>query len=251
MSGSCQYLRHTKSQSLLHGASIARIQQEQIDEQDAKAAWQAKNYALAEDGYRNLTQTFPTNIAYHGLAKSLAAQGKTAEAIQAYYGLFHPGPNMSWGGSYIPQAQLEDAVLLSQSGRWPEAVALYEKALPNVSDRGMSKINVHFDPAVPQPTELQAAAEIGIGLETMWAGSGLDDEKGEPTFQAFAKALKLAPNWPVANYYYGYGWQNLKPKDRVRLAGQREAVKAALQKATKSGTCDVSAGAMVELQSLR
>ena len=70
----------------------------------------------------------------------------------------------------------------------------------------------------------------------------------------FSQALRLAPDASMANYYYGYGWQNLSPAERAKLAakpGQREAVKAALEKAAKLGTPDVSAAATVELKQFR
>ncbi len=235
-------------------ALFTRLLQAQDDERDAKLALQAKNYASAEAGFRNVIADFPSGMAYYGLAETLAAQGKTAEALQAYWQLFHPDAHQSWGGSYFPQAELEYAVLLNRTGHWAEAVAMYEKALPDVSDQGMKRINVHFDPATPQPAEMEAAAHIGIGLEAIWAGGDFDASKSERAFQEYGKALKLMPEWTVANYYYGYGWQRLDPKDQAKLAanpGQREAVKATLEKAAKLGTGDVQKAAVTELQNLR
>lgn len=232
----------------------AQLQQSEQDYRDGLEAMQAKNYAAAETHFQDALTNSLDGKSYFGMAEALAAQGRSKEALQAYWQLFHPGPRASWGGSYFPQAELEYAVLLSQNGRWAEAVAMYEKALPDVSAHGMSKINVHFDPAVPQPTELQAAAHVGIGLEAFWAGIGFDASGSERAFQEFTKAMQLKPNWPAANYYYGYGWQNLSLSERAKLAakpGQREAVKAALEKAAKLGTPDVATEAKAQLQQLR
>ncbi len=69
----------------------------------------------------------------------------------------------------------------------------------------------------------------------------------------FGAALSITPNSPLANYYYGHGWQKLSPTERAELAakpGQREAVKAALEKAARLRAPDVSA-AKAELKSLR
>lgn len=131
---------------------------------------------------------------------------------------------------------------------------MYEKALPEVSDQGMSRINVHFNPAVPQPTELQAAAHVGIGLEAFGGQSIFDASPHERAFQEFTKAMQIKPKWPVANYYYGYGWQGLDLKTRARLAarpGQRAAVRAALEKASQAGTGEVQRLAAEELRLLR
>lgn len=221
------------------------------DYNDGAAEMRAKNYVSAQNSFEaSLTNAQNGNV-YLGIGEALTAQGKTKEALQAYWNLFHPGPRQSWGGTYFSQAEMEYAVLLSENGRWPEAVGRYKEALSDVNYRSSPEINAYFDPAKPEPKRLQAAADIGTGLEVTHGGVGFDASAGERAFEEYTKALKLTPDWPVANYYYGFGWQNLTPPERSARAGQREAVKAALEKAAKLGTPDVAAAAKTELQTLR
>ncbi len=223
-------------------AAIAREIQAGQDYKDGSNALRAKDYASAVASFQAALSNRPDGPPYLGLAEALVGQGKTAEALQAYWSVFHPDAHNSWGGSYYPRAQLEYALLLNQTGQWAEAVAMYEKALPNVSDRGMATINAHFDPAVPQPVALEAAARIGLGLEADWAGGEPGDFGADRAFQEYAKALQLQPNWAVANYYYGYGWQKLSPAETAKF-GNAALVKAALQKAAALGTGDVKKNA--------
>ena len=54
--------------------------------------------------------------------------------------------------------------------------------------------------------------------------------------------MRLAPDSPLANYYYGYGWQHLDLKSRTRTANAQRA-KAAFQKAAALGGTDVKKAA--------
>ena len=198
-----------------------------------QAALKASDFAKAEAEFRASISDSPDGPAYLGLADTLTAQGRVIEAIQTYRMLFHPGNHLSFGGSYFMQAQMKYALLLNRAGQWEEAVAVFEAALPSVPDRGMTNIGVHFDPDVPQPAGLAAAAHIALGLDANWHCNALGGFDHELAFQEYTKALQIAPDWATANYYHGYGWQRLDPKSRARIGSVRQA-KSALQKALKS-----------------
>ena len=51
-------------------------------------------------------------------------------------------------------------------------------------------------------------------------------------FAEYGKALQLAPDSDLANYYYGVGWNNLSPAERKQFGSFQQA-KAALEKAVK------------------
>ena len=161
----------------------------------------AKSYASAEDSFEASLANVPDGLVYLGLAEALTAQGKAKEALQAYWDLFHPGLHQSWGGSYFSQAEMEYAVLLSENGRWSEAVDRYQKALAEAATtyRNPPEINAYFDLANPEPKKLQAAAHIGTGLGVKYGGGDFDASVSERAFQEYAKAL-------------GYGFVCVVPK---------------------------------------
>ena len=234
----------------LHSPLLAaECQQAQTDYEDGVAALQAKDYVAAENDFGNSLanassrQGFgPRGQAYLGLAEALAGQGRNAEALQTYATLFNPGPHVSYGGSYFTRANLEYALLLSRTGHWGEAIAHYNDALPDLANWDY-KAKVQFDPDTPQPVVLAAAAHIGLGL--------YDNFEGQPdgntrAFQEYVAALRLAPNWDQANYYYGYGWQQLSPTDKAKLGSAQQA-KAALLKAVKIGKGNIKKAAQKAL----
>ena len=220
-------------------------QEYQTDYDEGKANLQNKNYSLSEVNFQSAIDASPNGSAYLGLAEAFAGQGKITDALQAYWLLFHPGPRQSWGGSYIPKADLEYALLLDQTGHWDEALAHYNHAVPDLP-RGDLKIAVGFDPGAPQPAALAAASHVGLGLYDNFEYQPDSDARA---FQEYAAALQIAPNWDVANYYYGIGWQKLSPADRAKF-GTAQQAKAALQKAVKVGKGNVKAAAEKALKAI-
>ena len=93
---------------------------------DGAAAIRAGDFIAAEYSFRSSLADAPDGPAYLGLAETLTAQGRIAEALQTYHTLFNPGPNISWGGTYFTKADLEYALLLNQTGQWTNAVAHYK-----------------------------------------------------------------------------------------------------------------------------
>ncbi len=215
---------------------------------DARAAQKAGRYAEAvDDASQALELGQDSGLAQEILAYSLNAQGKSQEALEAYKKIVEMNGASARLYELIPYAQL-----LLQSGQWAKAVAVYNQAWPtaNTND-SLPPLPGPFSADVPQPKELETVLHIARGL----AGSGWGSPApGEEAMTQFSAALKLMPDNPLVNYYYGHGWQKLSPAERAKLAakpGQREAVKAALEKAATLGTPDVSAAAKAELKSLR
>lgn len=203
------------------------------------------HYAAAELDFRQALAVQPGNPwPYAGLAEALEAQGRTREALAAYRTLIFPAPNgVLSSASNEVRTQMGYAIALSQLGRWPEAVAVYEKALKDTTHFGDApRINVHFDPGVPQPVQLQALAHVATGMQ--YTGSGLNKR----AYVQFYQALSLDSDSPFTNYYYGYGWRSLDPTDQVRIMHTQQA-KAALQKAVKIGNANVKAAALKALKS--
>ena len=174
------------------------------------------------------------------LASALDAQDKTAEALQAYKVLANQGGD-------FPRIMLPYARLLLQSGQWAQAVVAYNKALPELGN--LIQAYSHFSPDVPQPRELVVALHVAQGLicgVATWDGHSRHEE----AMNEFAQALRLAPDSPLANYYYGYGWQHLDLNSRTRTANAQRA-KAAFQKAAMLGDADVKRAATEELKGLK
>ena len=78
-----------------------------------------------------------------------------------------------------------------------------------------------------------------------WAG----EDQHKEMMAEFGKALQLAPRADLANYYYGFGWERLEPKERARIGSIQQA-KASLQKAILIGRADVKEAARKTLKDL-
>ena len=214
---------------------------------DAKVDMQARNYIRAEEEFREAIATDADGGTAHlGLAEALEAQGKTTDAFQAYHVYFNPNPTVSWlGGSVMPKADLEYALLLNQNGQWAEAAARYNDALPRLVELGL-KNPTQLDPNVPQPLALTVGAHIGLGL---YDNFEYEPDSNTKAFGEYTTALHLAPNWDDANYYYGVGWSRLNLKSQVRISHAAQA-KAALKKAAASDDATVKKAASETLSGL-
>ena len=151
-------------------------------------AWQA--LALGHD----------PGVAQEVLVSALNAQGKEQEALHAY--------RMLAAGEQ-PRSLLPYALLLLKAGRWAPAVAAYNKALPHLADGDLMRASSHFSASVPRPTALATAIHIALGLTddsgTHWAGN---TQHGKALAE-YAEALQLVPDSDLANFYYGYGLDQL------------------------------------------
>lgn len=206
----------------------------------AAADLHAGHYALSENEAREALAIDATNgVADEVLAAALEAQGKDQEALQAYRVMV-----VDQKASY-PRVLLPYAQLLLKSGQWTQAVAIYNQVLPRLPDVGphpetpvvhdgdQITTNSHFSPDVPEPAALATALHIARGMvlsaTTGWAGDSLNTE----AMVEYGKALQLAPDNALANYYYGVGWHKLSPAERLKF-GHADQAKAALQKAAHS-----------------
>ncbi len=205
----------------------------------------AGDYVGAEKLFREAQAATDWNPqADRGLAEALAGEGRLGEALQTYREITLENPHRMTSITQETRTQMGFAIVLSQTGNWQEAVGVYENALPKTTHFGVApKIDIHFDPNVPMPAQLQALAHVSIGTEYTGFLSRVQ------AFSEFSKAIRSEPNSPFANYYYGYGWGSLDPKDKERLINAQHA-KAALQKAEKTGNADVKAAAARALKAL-
>lgn len=232
--------------------------------QAGKEALHAKNFAMAEEDYRQLVQDHTLGpFPYYGLGEALAGEGKTASALAVYktavYWPLNTGPegiafsraignpsNLSGCcGPTDAVAWMKYALLLSQTGQNEEACSVYSEAVRHAPDTAHPAINRSFEGSLPSPVELQAAAHIALGLLVNDTGNDRELAMSE-----FEQAQKLAPDAAVTNFYYGYGWQRLDLQSKTRLADAPQA-KAALQKAALADDENVKKAASEALRGWR
>jgi tetratricopeptide (TPR) repeat protein len=184
----------------------------------ARAAMNSGNYAEAEADARQCERVRPeTGLEQDTLAASLYAQGKTQEALQVYKEIADEGGD-------FPRNLLPYALLSLKAGHWVQAVDAYNKALPHLGFGDLMRKNSDFAPDDVQPAELEAAIEIGMGL----TGEGADfhgtyQQRSEEAQTYFQKALALEPDSPLANYYSGYGLQQMGHWQEAQTAFKKAA----------------------------
>lgn len=222
---------------------MVSMQADQLDK-EAAIALHAGRYAEAESDIRQSIALWPigSGVSDEILARSLEAQGRDQEALQICKKIV-----VDRRGS-----QLRDLIpyswLLLKSGQWAEAVTVYNQAIPMLGQEELERDSSHFSLDVPNPTALAVAIHLERGriysTNCDWAGETQDTE----AMVEYGKALQLAPNYGLANYYYGQGWQKLSPAERKQF-GTAQQAKAALQKAVKLGKGDVKLAAAKALKS--
>lgn len=165
------------------------------------------------------------------IAQGLEGQGKWEEALKKYQTLVKRG-------DVGPNVLLPYALLLLNKGQVREALAAYEKALPFVNDAEMLSSHDDFSPDNVNPTALAAAIHVARSLLLAQGGIAYVFTHHVEYDQALSegeKALTLAPNSALANYYHGLV---------LRRMGRKDDAKAAYQKAaTLDPTGDVKAAA--------
>jgi tetratricopeptide (TPR) repeat protein len=192
----------------------------------------AGQFAQAEADARQSITLCPGLGVQSLLAESLAAQGKTQEAIQEYQVVFD-------AGAVAPGDVLPYALLLVKTGQWAHAVQAYNRQLPyNGGDAALVQAYSDFTPDQPRSTDMEVAIEIDLGMDFSWYGyHGTSQEKTQQALAHFQKALALEPDSPLANYYYGYGLQRM---------GQRQEAQAAFKKAADLDESDGDVKAAAE-----
>lgn len=235
-------------------SAITKVPQSPLSPKTAEIV--QKSFSLLEQGQNSLRAGDPVvaeldfrssialgswnGSAYSGLAEALSTQGKTEEALRVYQALMSQDSTRASSAANAVQVRMSYAAVLSQAGRWGEAVSVYKAALPNVPDDGFRSMGSQFSPDLPDPAHLQALAHVVRGLVFT---SHAEPEKAMPEYQ---KALALVPDSGLTNFYYGNGWQHLGPAERVKFGNAAQA-KAALEKAVKLGKPDVKQAAQKAL----
>ncbi len=232
---------------------LARLKKMGMLTHEAEVSLHAGDYAAAEVQARQAIATDPihSGITEEDLASALEAQGKDQEALEQYQRVVEHYDRQ-------PRNLLPYALLLLKSGQWEQSLAVYNRVLPSlpdvgphpeaitVHDRDAMQTNSRFSPDAPEPAALATALHIARGLvyNSMcdWAG----EPQNKEAMAEYQKALQLAPNSGLANYYYGVGWQKLGPDERAKF-GTAQQAKAALQKAVKFGRGDVKVAAQKAL----
>ena len=248
------HARKTHSAGAIAGMNIAPVTPEQraaLDRQyqledSAAKALDAGQPATAEADAREALSCLGTDSGkgWEILAEALDAQGKDREALQVY-------GNMTRQGQASAHDLLPYALLLLKAGQWAPAVAAYDKALPDInSDRGLLRANSHFSPDVPEPRALATAIHIALALTQINNGTWGGHMQNDRAMAHLRAALTLSPGSDLANYYYGYGWQQLSPAERAKIGSGQQA-KAALQKAVLLGKGDVKKAAQRALKGLK
>ena len=210
---------------------------------DAAEDLHAGKYVQAEvEARQSLSLNPGDGVPAEVLAASLEGQSKDKEALEAYRVMVVDEKAM------YPRVLLPYAQLLLKSGQWAQALAVYNQALPSLGHEELERMTSHFSPDEPQPAALATAIHLERGqlysAATDWAGEAQDTE----AMAEYQKALQLAPNNALTNYYYGVGWHKLSPAERVKF-GTAQQAKAALQKAVKIGNANVKAAARKALKS--
>lgn len=230
----------------------ARMDHIQQVNHDAAVALHAGRYAVAEAEARQSIALQFSGVPEEILAQALEAQGREQEALQAYHWL---------AGGREARNLLPYALLLLKSGRWAQAVAAYNAALPTLPDAGahretptlhdeeVIRANGRFSPDTPDSVALATAIHIARGLVYNATPDWAHESQNTEALAEYAKALQLAPDSPLTNYYYGTGWQELSPAERAKVGSVQQA-KAALQKAIQTGKGDVKKAAEKALKDL-
>ena len=209
----------------------------------AAADLHSENYAEAEEEARqaqsfNLLAGAPEEI----IAKALDRQHKDQEALQIYRTMVVDGK------ATYPRILYPYALLLLKSGQWGKALAAYNQVVTQFPDNtSLAPVKTNFSVDTPEPAALETALHIEYGrmlsVGEDWAG----ERQNREAFAEFGKALQLAPDSDVVNYYYGYGWQKLSPSEQKHFGSEQQA-KAALQKAVRLGKGPVKVAAQKALR---
>ncbi len=211
---------------------------------DAAASLHAGRYAQAETEAREaLSRGHDSDVGEEVLAAALDAQGKNQEALHAYRVMVVDEQ------AQYPRVLFPYALLLLKSGQWGQAATVYNQAIAQFPEKDLLRANSHFAPDTPEPVALAVALHIAQGVMydagDDWAGEGQYKEM----MAEFSKALRLAPDADLANYYYGFGWEKLNPKERLEFGSGQQA-KASLKKAILMGRADVKEAARKTLNRL-
>lgn len=195
----------------------------------AAADLHAGHYALAETEVRKALSVESFNgVGQEVLAAALDAQGKDREALQAYQTVIEHVDGHA--RSLMPYA-----LLLLKSGQWARAVTAYNQAaIPYIGQGELEVASSYFSADVREPTALAVAIHIERGQLYSEGCGWVKAPQNSEAVAEYAKALQLAPNSALTNYYYGSAWQKLSPTEQAK-SGSATQARTALEKAVKLG----------------
>lgn len=124
-------------------------------------------FAAAETDFRQALDLFSHNPwALIGSGIILERQGKPAEALVAYWEALGDRPDNGFYGNSpaTVEAMARYGLLSEEAGQWAEAVTAYEKARERLNVHSYPVPDVHFDPAVRQPSQLRSILHVVRGL---------------------------------------------------------------------------------------
>ena len=222
---------------------LAQGRQSIVAAEAGELALARRRLGAAEANFRHAVELDDSNAnALAGLAQTLEMEGKDRQAISVYRYLLYP--KQGWGTSLEedPILRMHFALLLVGDGQWAEATSIYENTIGHVSyGASFPSIRIQFYPDAPQPRLFQAAAHLMMGI--VYSGRLEHTE----AFAEYGKALQLAPDSALTNYYYGLGWNSLGREERKSLGSFQQA-KAALEKAVRLAKGPIKAKAQKALQ---
>ncbi len=181
----------------------------------ADQAFQDGRYRDAERYYHAALAIDPMWEYYaYDLAESQARQGRTREAIATYRSIVYPPANQAWtySDSYDARTLLRYCVLLCETHQWPEAVAVFDKAVrPETPDEDPEWRYPAFDAkGAPDYTKLLAWTHFCLGKGSLFNISSAE------ALQQFDTAIKLKPDWEQAQFYLANTLQEMRRNDEAR-----------------------------------
>jgi len=182
-------------------------------------------------------------VASEVLPAALEAQGKDQEALQLYHAQIIEGENGPQGHTRL---LLPYAELLLRSSQWGKALAAYNQVLSQFPEEELVRESSQFTADTPDPAALAVAIYIERGRVYSASVDWAREPQNTEAMAEYGKALQLAPDSALTNFYYGQGWQKLSPAERTQF-GTVEQARAALRKAVKVGRGNVKKAAQKAL----
>ncbi len=216
---------------------VAKIRRIQALVVEGRAEMARGRDAQAEALFRKALALDNDGMAWLSLARISERHGRQAEALKAYHALVYAD---GWGGSVnsSPNTRLRYVLALLRSHQWPEAVAVYDKAMQGTSvTNGHPMFDLRFDPQDPDRAGLEAAAHVGVGITALSSGPADAEEQRSH----LAAAVRLRPEWGLAQYHYGRS---------LEKAGRTTQALAAYRRAAAHDHDEIGAKAQAAYQNL-
>ena len=210
---------------LLNWLHLTQAARTALREHDAPLAEQYARHSLALDFHLG------DDLSQKLLVAALQAQGRDMETMPFLQ-------TISERKETSPQFELPYALLLMKTGQWAEAVTVYNRTLPFLTDGDLLRAHNTFAVTIPRQKDLATAIHMGLGMQYVHSSDWGGNLQNDKAMSQFHQALALEPNSSLANYYHGYGLKQL---------GRKSEAQAAFQKAAALGQGDIKEAAQKEL----